>query len=77
MKTQCYKKKSVILNFSYLLNDKLTLFVKVNKTDLRRKVRRLMGKCHIGLAHSQQINELLDQVTDLVRLMAENVRFIL
>lgn len=77
MKTQCYKKKSVILKFSYLLNDKLTLFVKVNKTDLRRKVRRLMGKCHIGLAHSQQINELLDQVTDLVRLMAENVRFIL
>ncbi|XP_073460503.1 MAP kinase-activating death domain protein isoform X31 [Aquarana catesbeiana] len=41
------------------------VMIKVNKTDLRRKVRRLMGKCHIGLAHSQQINELLDQVTDL------------
>ncbi|XP_066439445.1 MAP kinase-activating death domain protein isoform X16 [Eleutherodactylus coqui] len=41
------------------------LMMKVNKTDLRRKVRRLMGKCHIGLAHSQQINELLDKVSDL------------
>ncbi|XP_056382485.1 MAP kinase-activating death domain protein isoform X24 [Hyla sarda] len=41
------------------------VMVKVNKTDLRRKVRRLLGKCHIGLAHSQQINELLDRVSDL------------
>ncbi|XP_072278081.1 MAP kinase-activating death domain protein isoform X31 [Pyxicephalus adspersus] len=41
------------------------IMMKVNKTDLRRKVRRLLGKCHIGLTHSQQINELLDQVTDL------------
>ncbi|XP_075693958.1 MAP kinase-activating death domain protein isoform X15 [Rhinoderma darwinii] len=41
------------------------VMIKINKTDLRRKVRRLMGKCHIGLAHSQQINELLDRVTDL------------
>ncbi|KAM4017008.1 MAP kinase-activating death domain protein isoform 14-T17 [Anomaloglossus baeobatrachus] len=41
------------------------MMMKVNKTDLRRKVRRLLGKCHIGLAHSQQINELLDKVSDL------------
>ncbi|XP_069821953.1 MAP kinase-activating death domain protein isoform X8 [Dendropsophus ebraccatus] len=41
------------------------VMMKVNKTDLRRKVRRLLGKCHIGLAHSQQINELLDKVSDL------------
>ncbi|CAI9607024.1 unnamed protein product [Staurois parvus] len=41
------------------------VMMKVNKTDLRRKVRRLLGKCHIGLTHSQQINELLDRVTDL------------
>ncbi|XP_075044242.1 MAP kinase-activating death domain protein isoform X25 [Mixophyes fleayi] len=41
------------------------VMVKVNKTDLRRKVRRLLGKCHIGLTHSQQINELLDRVTDM------------
>ncbi|KAM5138620.1 MAP kinase-activating death domain protein isoform 6-T6 [Mantella aurantiaca] len=41
------------------------IMMKLNKTDLRRKVRRLLGKCHIGLTHSQQINELLDRVTDL------------
>ncbi|XP_053304294.1 MAP kinase-activating death domain protein isoform X10 [Spea bombifrons] len=41
------------------------VMMKVNKTDLRRKVRRLLGKSHIGLAHSQQINELLDKVADL------------
>ncbi|KAM8940254.1 MAP kinase-activating death domain protein isoform 7-T7 [Pelodytes ibericus] len=41
------------------------VMMKVNKTDLRRKVRRLLGKCHIGLAYSQQINEMLDKVTDM------------
>ncbi|XP_017948594.1 MAP kinase-activating death domain protein isoform X48 [Xenopus tropicalis] len=41
------------------------IMMKVNKTDLRRKVRRILGKCHIGLVHSQQINELLDRVTDM------------
>ncbi|XP_073397709.1 MAP kinase-activating death domain protein isoform X7 [Dendrobates tinctorius] len=41
------------------------VMMKVNKTDLRRKVRRLLGKCHIGLSHSQLINELLDRVSDL------------
>ncbi|KAM4720645.1 MAP kinase-activating death domain protein isoform 11-T11 [Rhinophrynus dorsalis] len=41
------------------------VMMKVNKTDIRRKVRRLLGKCHIGLVYSQQINELLDKVSDL------------
>ncbi|XP_069479248.1 MAP kinase-activating death domain protein isoform X32 [Ambystoma mexicanum] len=41
------------------------LILKVNKNDIRKKVRRLMGKCHIGLVQSQQINELLDKVADL------------
>ncbi|XP_044125524.1 MAP kinase-activating death domain protein isoform X3 [Bufo gargarizans] len=41
------------------------VMMKLNKTDLRRKVRRLLGKCHIGLLHSQQVNELLDRVSDL------------
>ncbi|KAF6333510.1 MAP kinase activating death domain [Rhinolophus ferrumequinum] len=41
------------------------LLVKVNKNDIRKKVRRLMGKSHIGLVYSQQINEVLDQLTDL------------
>ncbi|XP_037022043.2 MAP kinase-activating death domain protein isoform X18 [Artibeus jamaicensis] len=41
------------------------LLMKVNKNDIRKKVRRLMGKSHIGLLHSQQINEVLDQLATL------------
>ncbi|XP_055137622.1 MAP kinase-activating death domain protein isoform X39 [Symphalangus syndactylus] len=42
------------------------LLMKVNKNDIRKKVRRLMGKSHIGLVYSQQINEVLDQLANLV-----------
>ncbi|XP_051947007.1 MAP kinase-activating death domain protein-like isoform X23 [Xyrauchen texanus] len=41
------------------------LMMKVNKNDIRKKVRRLMGKSHIGLAHSQDINEVLDRLAQL------------
>ncbi|XP_059578827.1 MAP kinase-activating death domain protein isoform X9 [Alligator mississippiensis] len=41
------------------------LMMKVNKNDIRKKVRRLMGKSHIGLVHSQQVNEVLDKLTNL------------
>ncbi|XP_071472306.1 MAP kinase-activating death domain protein isoform X13 [Marmota flaviventris] len=41
------------------------LLMKVNKNDIRKKVRRLMGKSHIGLGYSQQINEVLDQLANL------------
>ncbi|XP_053143565.1 MAP kinase-activating death domain protein isoform X5 [Hemicordylus capensis] len=41
------------------------LMVKVNKNDIRKKVRRLMGKSHVGLVHSQEINELLDKCANL------------
>ncbi|XP_044872203.1 MAP kinase-activating death domain protein isoform X29 [Mauremys mutica] len=41
------------------------LMMKVNKNDIKKKVRRLMGKSHIGLVQSQQINELLDRVPNL------------
>ncbi|XP_037694462.1 MAP kinase-activating death domain protein isoform X28 [Choloepus didactylus] len=41
------------------------LLMKVNKNDIRKKVRRLMGKSHIGLMYSQQINEVLDQLANL------------
>ena len=40
--------------------------VQVNKNDIRKKVRRLMGKSHIGLSHSQVINELLDKLANMV-----------
>ncbi|XP_045081259.1 MAP kinase-activating death domain protein-like isoform X30 [Coregonus clupeaformis] len=41
------------------------LMVKLNKNDIRKKVRRLMGKSHIGLSHSQEINECLDKLANL------------
>ncbi|XP_032894354.1 MAP kinase-activating death domain protein isoform X11 [Amblyraja radiata] len=41
------------------------LMVKMNKNDIRKKVRRLMGKSHIGLVHSQEVNELLDRLPQL------------
>nr|XP_056707340.1 MAP kinase-activating death domain protein isoform X17 [Euleptes europaea] len=42
------------------------LMLKVNKTEIRKKVRRLMGKSHIGLVHSQQINDALDKLPNIV-----------
>uniref|UniRef100_A0A673M434 MAP kinase-activating death domain protein n=1 Tax=Sinocyclocheilus rhinocerous TaxID=307959 RepID=A0A673M434_9TELE len=41
------------------------LMLKVGKNDIRKKVRRLMGKSHIGLSHSQEINEVLDRLAHL------------
>ena len=42
------------------------IMMRVSKNELRRKVRRLLGKSHIGLLYSQDINRLLDQVSQLV-----------
>ncbi|KAK7170422.1 hypothetical protein R3I94_000592 [Phoxinus phoxinus] len=41
------------------------LMMKVTKNDIRKKVRRLMGKSHIGLTHSQEVNEVLDRLANL------------
>uniref|UniRef100_A0A8B9LSN1 MAP kinase-activating death domain protein n=1 Tax=Astyanax mexicanus TaxID=7994 RepID=A0A8B9LSN1_ASTMX len=41
------------------------LMMKVSKNDIRKKVRRLMGKSHIGLTYSQEINEVLDRLPQL------------
>ncbi|XP_046696779.1 MAP kinase-activating death domain protein-like isoform X18 [Silurus meridionalis] len=41
------------------------LMMKVSKNDIRKKVRRLMGKSHIGLTYSQEINEILDRLTHM------------
>ena len=43
------------------------VMMRVSKNETRRKVRRMLGKCHIGLAYSQEINNLLDQINNLVR----------
>uniref|UniRef100_A0A8C5DAQ1 MAP kinase-activating death domain protein n=1 Tax=Gouania willdenowi TaxID=441366 RepID=A0A8C5DAQ1_GOUWI len=41
------------------------LMLKLNKNDIRKKVRRLMGKSHIGLTYSQEINEILDKLNNM------------
>lgn len=41
------------------------VMVNVNRTDVKRKIRRLLGKCHIGLIYSAEINGLLDQLENL------------
>ena len=42
------------------------VMVKVDKTQIKRKIRRLLGKAHIGLNYTQQINTLLDHLDKLV-----------
>lgn len=39
----------------------------VPKEEVKRKVRRLLGKSHIGLVYSQEVHNLLDQIDNLVR----------
>lgn len=41
------------------------LMLKLNKNDIKKKVRRLMGKSHIGLTYSQEINEILDKLANM------------
>ncbi|XP_014227945.1 MAP kinase-activating death domain protein isoform X4 [Trichogramma pretiosum] len=43
----------------------ILVMLNVEKKDIRQKVRRLLGKSHIGLIYSQELNQLLDQVKDL------------
>jgi len=42
------------------------LMIDCNRQALKQKIRRLLGKCHMGLVYSQEINQLLEQVTHLV-----------
>lgn len=42
------------------------ILMRVSKEEIRRKIRRVLGRCHIGLTMSQQVNELLDNVASLV-----------
>ncbi|CAF3593459.1 unnamed protein product [Rotaria socialis] len=41
------------------------IMMRVSKEEVRRKIRRILGRCHIGLTMSQQVNELLDNVANL------------
>lgn len=44
------------------------VMLNVVKEELKRKVRRLLGKSHIGLVYSQEVHNLLDQITNLVNI---------
>lgn len=46
----------------------ILVMLNVDKEQLKRKVRRLLGKSHIGLIYSQELNQLLEQITNLVSL---------
>ncbi|XP_055298322.1 MAP kinase-activating death domain protein isoform X7 [Sitodiplosis mosellana] len=41
------------------------VMMNVQKEELKRKVRRLLGKSHIGIVYSQEVHDLLDQITNL------------
>ncbi|KAG0714005.1 MAP kinase-activating death domain protein [Chionoecetes opilio] len=41
------------------------IMVNIRKEEIKRKIRRLLGKSHIGLVYSQEVNELLDQINNL------------
>lgn len=42
------------------------VMMRVPKNEIKKKVRRLLGKSHIGLVQSQDINSLLDNIQHLV-----------
>lgn len=42
------------------------VMLQVPKLEIKRKVRRLLGKSHIGLVYAQEVHNLLDQVDNLV-----------
>ncbi len=43
------------------------LMTGTSKPQVQQKIRRMLGKAHVGLTHSQTINELLDKIPHLVR----------
>ncbi|XP_031825818.1 rab3 GDP-GTP exchange factor isoform X7 [Nomia melanderi] len=43
----------------------ILVMLNVEKNEVKRKVRRLLGKSHIGLIYSQELNMLLDQIHNL------------
>lgn len=44
----------------------ILVMLNCNKDEVKRKIRRLLGKSHIGLVYSQEVNLLLDQIHQLV-----------
>lgn len=53
---------------STMLYNMVAFMVMVNvlRLEIKRKIRRLLGKSHIGLVYSQEVNELLESINNLV-----------
>lgn len=60
-----HEEDRLLATFLYNLTAML-IMLNCSKEEIKRKVRRLLGKSHIGLVYSQEINLLLDQVHNLV-----------
>ncbi|XP_055525989.1 MAP kinase-activating death domain protein isoform X8 [Wyeomyia smithii] len=43
----------------------ILVMLNCNKLEIKRKIRRLLGKSHIGLIYAQEVNLLLDQINNL------------
>lgn len=52
----------------------ILVMLSVNKDEIKRKVRRLLGKSHIGIVYSQEVHDLLDQITNLVSYGGNNYK---
>ena len=44
----------------------ILVMLNVTKDEIRRKIRRLLGKSHIGLVYSQEVHNVVDQINNLV-----------
>ena len=44
----------------------ILVMLNVNKEEIRRKIRRLLGKSHIGLVYAQEVHNVVDQINNLV-----------
>lgn len=62
-----HEEDRLLATFLYNLTAGLVM-LNCNKDEIKRKVRRLLGKSHIGLVYSQEINLLLDQIHNLVNI---------
>lgn len=63
-----YEEDKLLATMLYNLTAILVM-LNCNKDEVKRKIRRLLGKSHIGLVHSQEVNLLLDQLHHLVSVL--------
>lgn len=55
----------------------ILVMLNVPKDEIRRKIRRLLGKSHIGLVYSQEVHNVVDQINNLVRLIGDKLCYMI